>query len=257
MSRDLETVCLRCLHKDPTRRFESAQALADDLQSCLAGRPIKSRPIGRVEKAYWWVRSHPTLTTVLVSSCCIAIGAVLAAWRIEELRVKETLATQRAVANAELIEQTQAQLLESLQLMVDQLNDQVGDSSRLVPLYENFVDRLDGMAVPQELQGTRGKAAAETHIRFGLLLDRMAPTLQSQDVSQKAAEHFTAAIAICQALEEVDVKRLVAAYDGLAGNCLSRGQYADAESNLKKSLELVMLSCESNPTNQRVCEVVR
>lgn len=250
VSRDLETVCLRCLHKDPTRRFESARAFAEDLENCLAGRPIKSRPIGAVEKAYWWVRTHPTLTTVLVGLVCVSVAAVLVAWKFEELSVKESVARQQAVDNAELTEQSRSQVVESLQLMVDQLNDQIGDPSRLVPLYLNAVDRLKSLSVvSDDLQGRRRKTAAESHLRLAMLYDRMAPTIKSEDISEKAAKHFEAAIAIYESMGEVEVSKLISAYDGLGGNYLQRGQLDQAEVNFKRTLELCDAQLRKQPND--------
>ncbi|MBL9137038.1 MAG: protein kinase [Verrucomicrobiales bacterium] len=62
--RDLETLCLKCLEKLPARRFPTAGALADELGRFLAGEPIRSRPIGPLEKGARWCRRHPGLATL-------------------------------------------------------------------------------------------------------------------------------------------------------------------------------------------------
>lgn len=66
---DLETICLKCLEKDPHRRYGSAEALAEDLEHHAAGRPIRARPPGVAYRSRQWIRHNPVGTALIVSLC--------------------------------------------------------------------------------------------------------------------------------------------------------------------------------------------
>jgi hypothetical protein len=75
--RDLETVCLKCLEKDPGRRYVSAGALAEDLGRFGAGEAVKARPVGRLARAGKWARRNPTVAGLATAILLVLVGGVL------------------------------------------------------------------------------------------------------------------------------------------------------------------------------------
>ena len=86
IDRDLSTICLKCLEKDPKRRYSSALALAEDLERWLKHEPIQARHIGVFTRGRKWVQRNPTSALLAASLVALAAAAGWIVWKSELIR---------------------------------------------------------------------------------------------------------------------------------------------------------------------------
>jgi serine/threonine protein kinase/tetratricopeptide (TPR) repeat protein len=100
VSRDLETICARCLERDPSLRYQSAAALADELDRWLEGRPVMARPVSLPARGYRWSRRNPVLA-ISLAVCLFFAAAVITrqvqTWKLEN-KVRENELVRNSVA---------------------------------------------------------------------------------------------------------------------------------------------------------------
>jgi serine/threonine protein kinase len=107
LPRDLETICLKCLQKDPGKRYSGALELAADLRRYLDGTPIVARPAGRVERLWRWCRRNPLPASLLVA---VTFGAGFGLWHLSGLSqsLVESSALESAAQQAETLDHLNA-----------------------------------------------------------------------------------------------------------------------------------------------------
>jgi serine/threonine protein kinase len=134
--RDLATICLKCLNKEPKKRYETSLELAEDLGRFLAGEPIRARPASTFERAYKWSKRRPALAALIgVSVACfvaMGVGGWYTAWSLYDANVRIRAANEIAEGERAKAEASLGQALEAIDGVLTQVSVDLAE----VPLME-------------------------------------------------------------------------------------------------------------------------
>ncbi len=168
LPRDLETICLRCLAKEPGRRYASASDLADDLGRWLEGRPILARPVGALARLGLWARRRPAIAAL---SAAVAAVAMAGLGTVVAVEVRARRAAERSAAREAARFDVAAEAIGTFHSEVSQdlLLKQKGFADTRVALLKqarDFYARLGALLAGQE-DGRSRTALAASYQKLG------------------------------------------------------------------------------------------
>jgi WD40 repeat protein len=145
VDRDLETITLKCLEKDPGRRYASAEDLADDLRRFLGGEPITARRLSVLGRAVKWCRRKPALAALVFVTITALVGFLVFEWLValeeSELRVQ----AQTAERKARVREEAMRHLLYLAEVRRAQQALESADLDQAKRLLQHWAPRGDGL----------------------------------------------------------------------------------------------------------------
>jgi serine/threonine-protein kinase len=231
--RDLDIICLKCLQKDPTRRYPGARALADDLERFLNDEPIQARPVGRIERVWRWVGRHPLWTVILVGMA----GTVgLAGWAVSE--------NLRAASRARDALESADQVYEAIESWLD---DTPNMDDRQRKVIEWLRGKYETFSRQDEKKSAIRRQIARSLFRLGQL-DRV---LKDFDGARDAYERaITLQEQLCAHFpsEAIHQEDLAESHNWLGELYREQGQQLhEAEAQYQRALELQSALAETFP----------
>jgi WD40 repeat protein len=166
VDRDLETVCLKCLAKDPAGRYDSAAAVADDLERWLAGEPIHARPVGQAERLRRWCRRNPVVAGLTAAvALALVLGTGISTWFALQAEQNAQAAVEKANEAKEKERQALSQKAQTEEALTR------AESLRLAFQSEVLRPRNPGLALLLAVEAARRQPSLEVRNALYAALD--------------------------------------------------------------------------------------
>jgi tetratricopeptide (TPR) repeat protein len=241
---DLETICMKCLEKDPSRRYHSAEALADDLRRYLDGRPILARPTPLWEKAVKWARRHPGLASAL-AGVALAILVVFAGTLYYNGLLRASVQAERQAKedsehNAQIALEQRNLALQALDKLVFEVQERLGETPATRSLRQSLLNTailgLDEIAASTEaIPPNMSRAVA--HQKLGeIYLQLGQTTVAARQLAQGA--HLAEELAVASPKDLAVKESLSRACIGLGEIDLGAGHTELALGHFSRVVEL-------------------
>ena len=210
---DLATICLKCLEKDPRRRYPSALALAEDLERWFRHKPIQARRTRLLHRGWKWVRRNPTTATLAVFLTALGMGLAVVLWKSDIFHPQPAYpiaASDKSIAVlpfANLSEdKTNAYFAEGIQDEILSRLSKIADlkviSRTSTEKYESAPDNLRSIGqqlrVANILEGRVQKAGGQVRIMVQLINSSSASHVWAETYDRKLTDMFTVESEVAQ-----------------------------------------------------------
>jgi TolB-like protein/Tfp pilus assembly protein PilF len=210
VDRDLSTICLKCLEKDPKRRYSSALALAEDLEHWLRDEPIRARRTGVLARGRKWIRRSPAAAALVVMSVLLASAVGVIVWKIAAVERQpstgiavlpfENLSNVRE--DAFFTDGVQDEILTRLAKIADLRVISRTSTQRYQSKPDNLSEIAKQLGVANVLEGRVQKAADRVRVNVQLVNAQAGSQLWAETYDRKLTDIFSVESDIAKRIAE-------------------------------------------------------